>query len=93
MVVPAHQDLGKCWQVSDIATTRSIAKLKVWVFDTEAVGCAATDLLVIQDRLGEGVVGQGLFSQQINLSPPTWRYKPSMLELVPHGKVKTPPTQ
>jgi len=91
MVVPAHSDLGAFWQVSDMVTTRNIQQLKVWVFDTDAVLFAAQDLNKIGDFLGKRPITNRLFDHIAEFSPPSWRYKPSMLKLVPHSKLKAPP--
>lgn len=91
LVTPAHGDLGAFWQVSDHTMTRNIKGLKVWVFDTLSVAHAAHDLVVAADFLGSLPASNYLFSQIDLSSPPTWRYKPSMLKLVPHNKLRTPP--
>lgn len=91
MVVPAHADLGAFWQVSDLVNTRDIQQLKVWIFDTNAVLFAAQDLNSIGDILGKRPITNRLFDHLADFSLPSWRYKPSMLKLVPHSKLKIPP--
>ena len=93
MVMPAHSDLGAFWQVSDMVTTRNIQQVKVWVFNTDAVFAAAKDLNTIGDILGKRPITNKLFDHLAEFALPSWRYKPSMLKLVPHSKLKIPPTQ
>lgn len=88
LVVPAHADLGGYWQVSDMVNTRNIRNLQVWVFDTDALEAAAMDLDEIGNLLGNKPVNDRLFDQLPDFKLPSWRYKPSMLKLVPHSKLK-----
>lgn len=93
LVVPAYDGAEAYWQVTDAPVTRDIRHPKVYVFDSESVQHAAADLTLAADRMGGAVVNKGhvLQSLERDLSPIPWRYKPSMLKLVPRNKLRAPP--
>tara|TARA_R110000824_G_scaffold400891_1_gene609762 strand:+ start:833 stop:1462 length:630 start_codon:yes stop_codon:yes gene_type:complete len=93
LMTPSTRDLGGFWQINDMVTTRNVAEPKIWVFDTEVVMKVANDIVKISNRIGSVDVTATLFSGDMDLSPISWQYKPSMLKLIPHDKLKIPPEQ
>jgi hypothetical protein len=92
-VVPAHSDMDGYWQVSNHATTRDLTEIKFYVFDTNVVFDAASDLTLAGECLACEPITDRLFAGLTDFSQPAWRYKPSMLKLVPHSKLRIPPEQ
>lgn len=92
-VLPAHDDMDGYWQVSDQASTRDLTNVKFYVFDTIAISSAASDLGLAGECLGKNAIKGPLFAGLTDFSQPAWRYKPSMLKLVPHSKLRIHPTQ
>jgi hypothetical protein len=81
------------WQVSNHATTRDLTEIKFYVFDTNVVFDAASDLTLAGECLACEPITDRLFAGLTDFSQPAWRYKPSMLKLVPHSKLRIPPEQ
>lgn len=95
----AHQSVSAAlngkdgfWQVSDVVNTRDLVKTQVWAFDTSAVGAAANDLFLAEAIIGGRPVAGKIFDGLTDLSPPTWRYKSSMLKPVPQSRLIVPPS-
>jgi hypothetical protein len=93
LVAPAYDGTDGYWQVTDAPVTRDIRKPKVYVFDSETLQHAAADLTAAEGRFGGRIVMKGHILQSLehDLSPIPWRYKPSMLKLVPRSKLRAPP--
>ncbi|MEA3034921.1 MAG: hypothetical protein QOH04_680 [Sphingomonadales bacterium] len=99
----AHQFVEKAWEeddgnwvVSDSTTSRSPKSIKFYIFQTSAVVCAAADLEIAAHRIGAIIPTIGDRWKEFDLSPPPWRYKPSMLKLLPQSnrllrKARKPP--
>lgn len=89
----AHQILAPAvegspfWQVNDTVTTRDTSKPKVYLFTAEAIRAAGDDLLTASERLGNSNLTRKLF-EGLDGAPVPWRYKPSMLALVPQSKMR-----
>lgn len=93
-LVPAFEGADAYWQVTDATVTRDIRNPKVYVFDSEALLHAAADLTLAGKRFGGPVkTGHILRTFEENREPFAWRYKPSMLKLVPRSKLRWPPEQ
>jgi hypothetical protein len=84
----AHQKLSQTgdphtWQLSDYTTTRNVRSKKVYEITSDAVNMASDDLIAATDYLD-------LFLEKgrdpSSLQQPAWRYKPSMLKLLPKKK-------
>ena len=90
-VAPAHDDMDGYWQVSDHASTKDLTNIKFYVFDTKIIFDAALDLELVGESLADRPITNRLFAGLTDFSPPAWRYKPSMLKLVPRSKLTAPP--
>lgn len=90
VVASADEEAEGYWQVSDQAVTRDLSKIKVYVFDDDAVVAAAFDLIAVGHRLGGYKQGTNLFTKDaLSLEPIAWQYKPSMLKQVRRGTART----
>jgi hypothetical protein len=83
-----HATPDEYWQVSDQTVTRDIKKLKIYVFNTDAIIAAAQDLVTSAACLGNYSQGKKLFESVVP-EPVSWRYKPSMLKHVRLGTART----
>ncbi|MFB0875341.1 MULTISPECIES: hypothetical protein [unclassified Sphingobium] len=90
-LVPAYEGSGASWQLVDTMTTRNIREPKVYVFEMESVAYAGDDLNTAAHRLGgHPNCGHVLQSLERDLSPISWKYKPSMLRLVSQSELRKP---
>lgn len=87
ITIKSNKDYDGIWCACDVVATRSFKNYKIYEFDTETVFLAATDL-----RIAAGVVGGFLTSAADGRLPPmpTWRYKSSMLRLLPRRRQLSP---
>ena len=90
-MTPAYDGASAYWQITDVTSTRDIRNPKVYVFDSDAVGAAAEDLLIAGSRLGKNSTKTSILSGlSSDLSPVSWHFKSSMLKLVPLSKLRIP---
>lgn len=83
-LIRATDRIDGTWRLSNLFTTRDLMKPVVYEFDMTAVNAASADIATATTRLGGRAVTDVLIEQMIDdLSPIAWRYKPSMLKLVP----------
>ena len=101
----AHQSLQRAtqridgtWRLSNLFTTKDVTKPLVYEFQLTAINAAASDLVTATGLLGRQRMTSCLIDGLIgDPSQTAWRYKPSMLKLVPRSKLnfpqepKTPP--
>jgi hypothetical protein len=69
---------ARSWALSDLASTRSFRNAKIYEFQTESVSFAAHDLAATMPLI-EQYFSKG--SRRSAPQLPSWRYKPSMLQL------------
>lgn len=79
-----HPDIGGSWLISDSYSTRRPHSQKAWQITNEGIRDAALDLDLGRGWLGSHVQSAAMFSH-VPDEPPTWRYKPSSLKLLPSG--------
>ena len=94
----AHQSLQRSsnridgtWRLSNMFTTKDLAKPQVYEFTMAAVNAAASDLVTAASTIGSRRMGTKLIDGLVaEASPIAWRYKPSMLKLLPRSKLNYP---
>lgn len=94
----AHQSLQRSteridgtWRLSNMFTTKDVTRPLVYEFTLEAVNAASSDLMKATKRLGGQPVTTNLVDSAVgDLSPIPWRYKPSLLKLVPRSQLNFP---
>lgn len=94
----AHQQLTRAtdridgkWRLSNMYTTKTVSKPLIYEFDMVAINAASGDLQVITNRIGQSAVTDSLIDAVVtDMSPITWRFKSSMLKLVPLDEIEFP---
>lgn len=94
----AHQSLQRSgkridgvWRLSNMFTTKDVTNPLVYEFTMEAVNAASSDLMVATTKLARQRVTTTLIDGLIgDTAPIAWRYKPSMLKLVPRSDLNFP---
>ena len=88
----AHQSLQRSnperidgtWRLSNMFTTKDLSKPLVYEFTLVAINAASADLKTATRRIGNQVAKKNILESILgDTSPIPWRYKPSMLKLVP----------
>lgn len=76
-----HPDNSDCTLISDGYSTRKLSAHQTWQVGIADIDNAADDLLAARRWFGSSDQSGTLF-KKIPASPPTWRYRPSSLELL-----------
>lgn len=97
-VVPPNESHSGAWEVWDIFTTRDTNNRKAWAFSADSVAKAAHDTHQLVLRISAFLDGQrSNFSfrlfENLSVEPIPWRYKPSMLALLPRSSCRDPQEQ
>ena len=90
VIEPVESHSGQ-WEAWDAFTTRDPQNDRVWAFSLSAVAMAADDAHALVERFSgyldaQHEAGSTELFASLDLSPIAWRYKPSMLALLPKSK-------
>lgn len=76
-----HPEQPETWLISDVFSTRNLRARQTWLITTQDIRDATYDLHFGREALGDPV-GSGTLLIDCPTEQPTWRYKPTALELL-----------